>query len=185
MSAASKANEPSMEEILASIRRIIADDTGQKDVAAPQPSQPATEFEDDVLDLATVPEAASTSFVSAPLRAAADDIEFRETPSPAPKPAPPVEAPAEPARAASAIVEPVRPQAEPEALLSPEVNASVAQAFGALGSVLVPQGGRTIEDLVKELMRPMLKSWLDENLPGLVERLVRAEIERVSRGLRG
>ena len=41
---------------------------------------------------------------------------------------------------------------------------------------------RTLEDLVKEMLRPMLKSWLDDNLPGLVERIVRAEIERVSRG---
>ena len=44
------------------------------------------------------------------------------------------------------------------------------------------QNGRTIEDLVKDMLRPMLKNWLDDNLPGLVERLVRAEIERVSRG---
>jgi len=41
---------------------------------------------------------------------------------------------------------------------------------------------RTLEDLVKEMLRPMLKSWLDDNLPGLVERIVKAEIERVSRG---
>ena len=44
------------------------------------------------------------------------------------------------------------------------------------------QNARTLEDLVKEMLRPMLKGWLDDNLPGLVERIVRAEIERVSRG---
>jgi cell pole-organizing protein PopZ len=44
------------------------------------------------------------------------------------------------------------------------------------------QNARTLEDLVKEMLQPLLKSWLDDNLPGLVERLVRAEIERVSRG---
>jgi len=44
------------------------------------------------------------------------------------------------------------------------------------------RGGRTLEEVVSELLRPMLKSWLDENLPEMVERLVRAEIERVSRG---
>jgi cell pole-organizing protein PopZ len=43
------------------------------------------------------------------------------------------------------------------------------------------RNGRTVEELVSELIRPMLKTWLDDNLPGLVERLVRAEIERVSR----
>jgi uncharacterized protein len=42
--------------------------------------------------------------------------------------------------------------------------------------------GRTLEDFIGELLRPMLKTWLDENLPAMVERLVRAEIERVSRG---
>jgi cell pole-organizing protein PopZ len=44
------------------------------------------------------------------------------------------------------------------------------------------QNGPTLEDLVKQMLRPMLKDWIDDNLPQLVERLVRAEIERVSRG---
>ena len=44
------------------------------------------------------------------------------------------------------------------------------------------QNARTLEDLVRDMLRPMLKSWLDDNLPSVVERLVRAEIERVSRG---
>ncbi len=47
---------------------------------------------------------------------------------------------------------------------------------------MLVQNARTLEDLVREMLRPMLKSWLDDNLPGMVERLVRAEIERVSRG---
>ena len=47
---------------------------------------------------------------------------------------------------------------------------------------VLTQNARTLEDLVKDMLRPMLKGWLDENLPPMVERLVRAEIERVSRG---
>jgi hypothetical protein len=47
---------------------------------------------------------------------------------------------------------------------------------------VLSENARTLEDIVKEMMRPMLKDWLDENLPGLVERIVRAEIERVARG---
>ena len=47
---------------------------------------------------------------------------------------------------------------------------------------MLVQNARTLEDLVREMLRPMLKTWLDDNLPGMVERLVRAEIERVSRG---
>lgn len=66
-------------------------------------------------------------------------------------------------------------------LLSPGVDAAVAAAFQSLGDVVLPHKERTVEDLVKEILRPMLKDWLDQHLPGIVEGLVRAEIERVSR----
>lgn len=66
-------------------------------------------------------------------------------------------------------------------LLSPNADAAVMAAFRNLGDVLLPQKERTVEDLVKEILRPMLKDWLDANLPAIVEDLVRAEIERVSR----
>jgi len=59
---------------------------------------------------------------------------------------------------------------------------AVDSAFNSLANTILGQNARTLEDLVKEMLRPMLKSWLDDNLPGLVERIVRAEIERVSRG---
>ena len=55
-------------------------------------------------------------------------------------------------------------------------------AFNTLAQTVLVQNARTLEDLVREMLRPMLKTWLDENLPGIVERLVRAEIERVARG---
>ena len=61
------------------------------------------------------------------------------------------------------------------------VNA-VESAFNTLANTVLSNNARTLEDLVKEMLRPMLKSWLDDNLPGLVERIVKAEIERVSRG---
>jgi cell pole-organizing protein PopZ len=67
-------------------------------------------------------------------------------------------------------------------LLSSRAAASVDSAFNTLAQTVLVQNARTLEDLVKEMLRPMLKNWLDDNLPGLVERLVRAEIERVSRG---
>ena len=53
--------------------------------------------------------------------------------------------------------------------------------INTLAQTTHPRGGRTVEELVSELLRPMLKAWLDDNLPAIVERLVRAEIERVSR----
>jgi len=67
-------------------------------------------------------------------------------------------------------------------LLSSATAAAVDSAFNALAQTVLIQNARTLEDLVREMLRPMLKSWLDDNLPGLVERIVKAEIERVSRG---
>jgi cell pole-organizing protein PopZ len=55
-------------------------------------------------------------------------------------------------------------------------------AFNSLAHTVLGNNARTLEDLVKEMLRPMLKGWLDDNLPTMVERIVRAEIERVSRG---
>ena len=68
--------------------------------------------------------------------------------------------------------------------MSPNNGAAVHGAFSALAHTILAQNARTLEDLVADMMRPMLKSWLDDNLPSLVERLVREEIERVSRGRR-
>jgi cell pole-organizing protein PopZ len=67
-------------------------------------------------------------------------------------------------------------------LLSRTASVAVDSAFASLAHTVLSQNARTLDDLVKEMLRPMLKSWLDDNLPSLVERLVRAEIERVSRG---
>jgi cell pole-organizing protein PopZ len=67
-------------------------------------------------------------------------------------------------------------------LLSASTSAAVDSAFNALAQTVLVQNARTLEDLVREMLRPMLKSWLDDNLPNLVERIVKAEIERVSRG---
>ncbi len=68
-----------------------------------------------------------------------------------------------------------------DTLLSSAANASVSDAFTRLGSTIMPTQPQTLEDLMKDLLRPMLKAWLDDNLPALVERLVQAEIERIAR----
>jgi cell pole-organizing protein PopZ len=67
-----------------------------------------------------------------------------------------------------------------ERLVSGPTNSAVTSAFGSLHRSVAPSA-RSVDDLVTEALRPMLKAWLDENLPSLVERLVRAEIERVAR----
>ena len=209
MTQAAKAQEPSMEEILASIRRIIADDEGTKQgeqppvnaaAAAPAaspkaPAEPAAasqtdidnmlaEFESeeeaagaphaspsndsgDVLELTEAMEAPSQRSHNFRHIEPSADVVFTDPP-PRPRPA---------AEVASAYREEPRPS-----LMSESATAAVTSAFGNLAHTVLMQNARTLDDLVREMLRPMLKNWLDENLPTIVERLVRAEIERVSRG---
>lgn len=123
-----------------------------------------------------------------PARAEAPRPEFlRSEPARAemqPRPAAPAAA-----REAGADVAPHRHDADPaealpsgRQLLSPMADAAVSASFGDLANTLLSGQARTLEDLVKDMLRPMLKAWLDTNLPPLVEKLVRDEIERVSRG---
>ena len=217
MSQSAKAQEPSMEEILASIRRIIADDeTGKPPpkaappaaaappppatVPPPQPAAaapPAADMTQSDIDAMIArldappggenPEPESEDILEltesmAPPRTddevpsfqtidGQSDVVFSDAPAePAPRP---IE---EPRRQHSQNSGPDR------ALLSASTSAAVDSAFNALAQTVLVQNARTLEDLVREMLRPMLKSWLDDNLPNLVERIVKAEIERVSRG---
>jgi cell pole-organizing protein PopZ len=96
---------------------------------------------------------------------------------------PPEPQPEAPRAQQHAPVEPPRRAAEaPEAtLLSPASGAKIGAAFDALTETLA-RDSQLVERLAREMLRPMLKAWLDDNLPVVVERLVRAEIERVARG---
>jgi cell pole-organizing protein PopZ len=240
MTQPAKVQEPSMEEILASIRRIIADDEAKppavaeksasppaqakppekpaaappaakapvmSDIppsakpapppAAPAPAAAASNSQDDIdAMLAGLDEATSEAEIRPPLPDGEvfeltddmalpdppkssfhkiepdDDLEFTETAAaravhrqPVFEP-PPFETPAPP----------------PQQILSRSTVSAVESAFNTLANTVLSNNARTLEDLVKEMLRPMLKSWLDDNLPGLVERIVKAEIERVSRG---
>jgi cell pole-organizing protein PopZ len=169
MTQAAKAQEPTMEEILASIRRIIADDDASKpakttETAARPKQQPAV--------------------TAAPSRPAPPAAPAKTAPPPpSPKPAPGFRT----IDGASDVVFSTGPDPQPHpqldrALISNETIAAVDSAFNTLAHTIIGQNARTLEDLVKEMLRPMLKSWLDDNLPSMVERIVRAEIERVSRG---
>ena len=77
---------------------------------------------------------------------------------------------------------PPQPSTQERTLMSANTSAAVDSAFNALAQTVLVQNARTLEDLVREMLRPLLKGWLDDNLPGMVERIVKAEIERVSRG---
>jgi uncharacterized protein len=233
MTQPAKVQEPSMEEILASIRRIIADDEAKppagekpapvpakaekpaapaakpaamKDIppsavappkASPKPAPPpaapppVSNSQDDIdallngLDEATTPEEIRPSgepevfeltddmAIAAPPPSfnkidPADDLEFPAAAAKTPQRQPAFEPPVE------------TPPSGP--ILSRATVSSVESAFNALANTVLSNNARTLEDLVKEMLRPMLKAWLDDNLPPLVERIVKAEIERVSRG---
>ena len=103
--------------------------------------------------------------------------------SPVPEPAAAAE-PADPEPVVAQKPEPLPRNAAMSGLLSPQSDAVVASAFDRLANTILTQDPRTLEDLVGDMLRPMLKDWLDDNLPALVEKLVREEIERVSRGRR-
>jgi cell pole-organizing protein PopZ len=71
-----------------------------------------------------------------------------------------------------------------EELLAPTTDAAVAGTLSKLGAMTAIGSGQTVEAMIRELLRPMLKEWLDENLPSVVERMVEKEIARISRGVR-
>ncbi|WP_114769671.1 PopZ family protein [Microvirga subterranea] len=178
-----------MEEILASIRRIIADD--QETLQIVQSQAPTSEMSPlrNVLDLteqhvaaevmAALPEHEPVDFTSYP-----DEDDYVEESPVIDFPAPiRAEQPAQPSPVPSVATQPkaARMAQVEETLLSGAAEASVGNAFTRLDSTLAQSSPKTLEDLAKEMLRPMLKTWLDDNLPPLVERLVQAEIERVAR----
>ena len=147
------AGDPSMEDILASIRRILSDDEPKPDVAAPVVAAPETADDDALL-------------LDASMMVQQEDAVTDEPPVPALEPAP--------------MMPPLA------TLVAPEAAAAAASSVDALVRTLhteqamrVTSLGPTIEDIVRQEIRPLLKAWLDANLPPLVERLVRTEIERV------
>jgi uncharacterized protein len=253
MSQPAKVQEPSMEEILASIRRIIADDEAKPPVAdkpanpavAAKPEKPAavapaakapvmndippsaiapakaaaaktppppaapisppakpapaaTNSQDDIdamlagLDEATSEAEIRPSQPDGEVFELTDEMALPETPPPPPpvfhkvEPQDDVEfaEAARPAYRQPAFEPPPfeSPAAPAQQILSRSTVSAVESAFNSLANTVLSNNARTLEDLVKEMLRPMLKGWLDDNLPGLVERIVKAEIERVSRG---
>jgi hypothetical protein len=153
-----------MEEILASIRRIISEDDAPaaEAEAGAHAAEPANEPEpafeaahepaEDVLELTDRVQTSES----------VGDLEIYTPQAEAPAPA---------------------PAREPdEGLVSAPVAHQAATAFGQLSaSIQMPAEGRTLEDVVRELLRPLLKTWLDEHLPRIVEQEVAKEVERIAR----
>ena len=209
MAQAAKSQEPSMEEILASIRRIIAEDDSEKPAQRP-PETASVELNPDA---AASPEteratdasprespAARIGALSSSAKAARSSTVLDLTESMAPSAlrsaAPVVDSSLASAphatmdhTVANEVVSVSQSSGARDdtrgGLMSSTTSAAVDSAFNALAQTVLVHNARTLEDLVREMLRPMLKVWLDDNLPGMVERLVRAEIERVSRGRGG
>jgi cell pole-organizing protein PopZ len=153
--------EPSMEEILASIRRIISEEEGAPNAEpvldltqADQPAAPAAEDDDIVFE-------------------AVEQVVAAETPVPEPvvatRPAPRHEPVAEAMTGDTIISQPTASAAA----------GSLARLAGSLRIADVPN--QTVEGVVRELLKPMLREWLDRNLPAIVEARVEAELERIAR----
>jgi len=161
--------EPSMEEILASIRRIISEE--DQPAASAEPALELTQPAEKAEDLLVFEEEEE-----APPAAAA----------PAPQPALAATAPPQPARAAepppARVVEIAAPVPE-EPIISQPAASLAAGAFNKLaGNLRVSDSaGQTLEGMIRQLVRPMLKEWLDENLPAIVEAKVEAELDRIAR----
>jgi len=214
--------EPSMEEILASIRRIISEDGEEETAAAPEaeaaapepvpepeeaeapaePEEDVLELTDEVQDDGTVvnlntgeavdEEETPEEFVES-LDAEEEEVELEmvdaeeepaeEEAEPEPEPEPEQE-PAAAAEPEDVLVDEAanRLVSDDPAMTSVSSLSALAAAVDTHRRAVDPSiGPRTIEDLVKEVMRPMIKDWLDANLPSLVERMVGREIERLTR----
>jgi hypothetical protein len=146
----------------------LDEQTSEDEVRPPQPDGEVFELTDDMAVEAAPPQ---RSFQKVDPE---DDLEFAESTASKSMQRPPVY---DPPPAFGAAVPPPQPP-----ILSATTVSAVESAFNTLAHTVLSNNARTLEDLVKEMLRPMLKSWLDDNLPGLVERIVKAEIERVSRG---
>lgn len=170
--------EPTMEEILASIRRIISEDDTPESSASPAPPPPEAPPAPSSAAAAELPIPEDEDFAAADSGSFdddADELELTEK----------VETHGD-LDIYSAPAEPPPPAPElPDmaGLVSAPAAAAAAAAFGRLsGNMAMPAPGRTLEDVVRELLRPLLQQWLDENLPGIVQRAVDAEVSRIARG---
>jgi len=162
------AADPSMEEILASIRKIISDEVPPPVVETP-PAEPASEPEEDILELTQM------------VQEDGSVVDLNTSKEPEPMPPPPPPPPPPPVMSETLVSEPAASSAA-SALTSLASTVEIERlAASPVTATTLGNGGRTLEDMVIELMRPLLKEWLDANLPATVDRLVQKEIERISK----
>ncbi len=174
MSDAKSLSELSMAEILGKIRRLLAED----DEAAGR-SAAERHTDDDVLELTAAIDDDGTVRHLAPRVASPEGPADKHEPVAAGRTAAAPEAPRE-APPRQAELEAAEPRLIPEPLPTAAVGRAASERREPRLDGLRPPAARTLEEIVCDLLRPMLQTWLDENLPPLVERLARAEIGRIA-----
>lgn len=180
--------EPSMEDILASIKRVIKEGEAPARRATPRPLGGHAGTSGDGYGGNVVPHIPERGPERTPERDRDAVLELNDalhvpTPPPTPAqptpPAPEAFAPVAPPVAAP-LVEP-----DPEPAVSSRTVEATRDALGALSRLVVKpdaEGDGTLEGLVRDMLRPMLSDWLDQNLPRLVEQMVAREIAKITRG---
>jgi cell pole-organizing protein PopZ len=191
MSGAAPEQEPSIEEILASIRQIISDDDEQAppavsaepepipelEPAPPPPPPPPPALKEDVLELkdplpppqAPVVIDMEDAAEEEPMVVSIPTPEFKPEPAAAPKPA---------------------ATAPDASILTDAARAAALTGFSKLTGTMnmdrgttphASSGGSSLEDIVRDMLTPMLRTWLDENLPPIIEKLVQKELDKLAR----
>jgi len=180
----SEDQEPSMEEILSSIRKIIASDEEEgkpPKAAAAGAARPEREEGDEVLELTdVVPEEEGAGREQPPAASDLDALEERAR----------AELDEVSRRVEAAETPPSKAAVPPaESLVSEAAASAATAAFARLArsvsrpepGPVVPDSGKSVEVFVAELLRPMLKDWLDANLPAIVERVVEQEVKKLAK----
>ncbi|NBX67221.1 MAG: DUF2497 domain-containing protein [Proteobacteria bacterium] len=190
--------EPSIEEILASIREIISDDDAAKPAAPepapvaaappPPPPPPPPKEEEDVIDLSAF-ETKKDPLAGINLEKSQDmSVDFTDplaavAPEPEPEPEPepaPITSSLSAVPSAAATIE--TPVSDDESLLTDHAKSASMDSLVRLAqNIAISRAGQggTLEDIVREMIRPMLRDWLDRNLPPMIERMVERELERL------
>ena len=167
--------EPSIEEILDSIRQIISDDDEEnsdeavEEAAAPEPEEESVDDEEEVVELT-------------------DKIDDEPEPEPEPAPEPEPEPAPEPEPVEidmqdveEDVVDEIEDFGDSEILTDAAESATYDGFEKLVKQTAVEYNGITLEEIVRTELKPLLREWLDDNLPSMIERLVAEELERISK----
>lgn len=171
--------DPSIEEILQSIREIISEDDEEGADAAPQPEVDLRPEEDEVFDGGNLdaPEEPEDDILDLTEKVEDDTMNVLDEPEDKPE------------IVMDELEEEPEVEVDAEDLISQPAKAAAIHALGKLSDNMYVEkqthmAGITLEDITRDLMRPILKEWLDNNLPDLIERVVQKEIQKITKDMK-